>query len=280
MAGQINNDTDADVFSFSLEAGSRFTADINIDYPDSITFENVDTFMELIDTNGTTILAMDDVTNYNNNTFGSGGSGDGFDPWLINVPIANSGTYYLRISPETPDSGDYELLIHTDAQATFVGPDFSGDGILDCTDIDALVAEIAAGTNDPAFDLTGEGLVDLADRDSWLAQAGAVNIASGNPYLLADANLDETVDGLDFIAWNENRFTSNPAWCLGDFNADGFVDGGDFILWNDNRFTASDHPSSVLGSGPVELLYRRAHRSANTPGRSRTRRFGDLPRRR
>ena len=178
VAGQINNNTDADVFSFSLEAGSRFTADINLDYPDSIPFNNVDTFMELIDTNGTTVFASDDVTSYDGDTFGSGGSGDGFDPWLINVPIADSGTYYLRISPESPDSGDYELLIHTDPQATTVDPDFSGDGQLGCPDIDALVAEIAAGTDQPAFDLTGDGFVDLDDRDSWLTQAGVVNLPS------------------------------------------------------------------------------------------------------
>jgi hypothetical protein len=253
VAGQINTNTDVDVFSFALEAGTRFTADINIDFPDSIPFDNVDTFMELIDSNGTTVLASDDVTNYSSNTFGSGGSGDGFDPWLLNVPIANSGTYYLRISPESPDSGDYELLIHTDLQANTIDPDFSGDGLLDCEDIDALVAQIAAGTNNAGFDLTGDGFVDLDDRDSWLTQAGAVNLASGNPYLLGDTNLDGTVDGLDFMVWNKNRFSSNAAWCASDFNADGVIDGADFIIWNENRFMSASSNGILHGSGPVEF---------------------------
>jgi hypothetical protein len=73
-----------------------------------------------------------------------------------------------------------------------------------------------------------------------LAEAGEVNVGPDRPYLIGDANLDGFVDGLDFIVWNENRFTAEAAWCSGDFNADGFVDGMDFILWNENKFQASD----------------------------------------
>jgi len=43
--------------------------------------------------------------------------------------------------------------------------DFNGDSVWDVDDIDALVTEIADGTNDSAFDLTGDGAVDLEDRD-------------------------------------------------------------------------------------------------------------------
>lgn len=45
--------------------------------------------------------------------------------------------------------------------------DFNDDGLYDCVDIDALVAEIAAGSNNSAFDMTGDGLVTLADRDAY-----------------------------------------------------------------------------------------------------------------
>ena len=55
-------------------------------------------------------------------------------------------------------------------------PDFNNDGQLNCTDIDALVAEIAAGTNSSLFDLTGDGLVDIADLDEWRVQGGAANL--------------------------------------------------------------------------------------------------------
>jgi hypothetical protein len=118
--------------------------------------------------------------------------------------------------------------------------DFDGNGGYDCSDIDALVGVVAAGTYDAQFDLTGDGLVDDADLTTWLVVAGSQNLASGNPYLPGDANLDGVVDGNDFIAWNEHKFTEVAAWCSGDFTADGVVDGADFIVWNENKFTSSD----------------------------------------
>ncbi len=124
-------------------------------------------------------------------------------------------------------------------------PDFSGDGVLDCIDIDALVAQIAAGTNSSLFDLTGDGLVDTADLDEWRVQGGASNLPSGNPYLVGDANLDGTVDGQDYIAWNIHKFTNEASWCHGDFTADGVIDVQDFIKWNNNKFTSADGISVV-----------------------------------
>ena len=41
--------------------------------------------------------------------------------------------------------------------------------------------------------------MDLEDRDDWLAQAGAQHLTSGNPYRVADFNLDGVVDGQDFV---------------------------------------------------------------------------------
>ncbi len=118
--------------------------------------------------------------------------------------------------------------------------DFNDDGAYDCVDINTLTAEIASGTNDPSLDLNSDGNVDLLDRDEWLAEAGAANLASQNPYLLGDANLDGVVDVSDFGVWNANKFTNTDAWCSGDFTADGVADVGDFNLWNGNKFQASD----------------------------------------
>ena len=131
---------------------------------------------------------------------------------------------------------------------------FSGDGIYDCLDVDALVAEIAAGTNDAGFDLTGEGTVDSSDLTAWLAEAGAVNNANGNPFIPGDANLDGSVDASDFNVWNANRFTSTAAWCSGDFTADGAIDGSDFNVWNSNKFTSSDGVHSVPEPGSLSLF--------------------------
>jgi hypothetical protein len=132
--------------------------------------------------------------------------------------------------------------------------DFDHNGLHECVDVDDLVAEIVAGTHTSSFDLTGDGFVDAADLDEWLVQGGAANLPSGNPYLVGDANLDGTVDGLDFIEWNDHKFTSVAAWCSGDFNADGVIDGQDFILWNENKFTSSDGLSAVPEPGMGVIL--------------------------
>lgn len=137
---------------------------------------------------------------------------------------------------------------------TWVRADFNGDGLIDCLDIDSLVAEIVAGTNAPDFDLTGDGIVNIEDLDEWRIQGGAANLPSGNPYLEADANLDGVVDGLDFVVWNANKFTSVAAWCSGDFTADGMVDESDFVLWNENKFMSFDGISAVPEPGLGVLM--------------------------
>ena len=138
---------------------------------------------------------------------------------------------------------------------TGVDGDFDNDGIYGCSDVDALVADIASGSNTADFDLNGDGAVNGADLDAWLAEAGEVNIGPGRSFLDGDANLDGVVDVGDFNVWNANNFTGTPAWCSGDFNADGVVDTSDFNIWNTNKFTSSD-VSTVPepGSGMLMLL--------------------------
>lgn len=129
--------------------------------------------------------------------------------------------------------------------------DFNNDGIYNCLDVDALTREIVSQGNGPLYDLTGDGTVNQADLNSWLAEAGMVNLPSGNPYLLGDANLDGVVDGSDFGVWNSNKFTTVAAWCSGDFSADGVVDGSDFGIWNANKFRSADGASAVPEPGAI-----------------------------
>ena len=129
--------------------------------------------------------------------------------------------------------------------------DFDSDGDYDCADVDGLVVEIAAGTNDLDFDLTGDGLVDLDDLTQWRVTAGFANLPSGQPYPNGDANLDGVVDASDFNVWNSNKFTDTAAWCRGDWNADGFVDASDFNIWNANKFTSADHSTVAIPEPPL-----------------------------
>jgi len=112
--------------------------------------------------------------------------------------------------------------------------DFDRDANFDCQDINALVAEIAAGTDATSFDLSGDGVVDGDDLVEWFADASTAN-GFAEPFLPGDANLDGAVDELDFLAWNDNRFTATSSWCSGDFNHDGVVDVSDFNVWSINR---------------------------------------------
>ncbi len=176
---------------------------------------------------------------------------------LLEVPQAISSDGHFIIGHGF-GSGAWLATIFSDC-------DFDGDVSCDIVDLDALIMAIAAGTNDPQFDLTGDGAVDLMDRDAWLTQAGAENLPSGNAYLVADADLNGVVDGSDFIQWNASKFSSTGKWSMADFNGDGFTDGTDFILWNMNKFTSSDlvavpEPVSslfLLGSAIVLCIRRR-----------------------
>ena len=129
--------------------------------------------------------------------------------------------------------GAWRIEIYSDC-------DFDQDFTCNVTDIDALTNAIVTNSDDLLFDLDGNGEVTLDDRDEWLALAGGENLASGNPYLLGDANLDGSVDASDFNVWNSNKFATTAAWSRGDFNADGTTDTSDFNIWNNNKFTSSD----------------------------------------
>ncbi len=135
------------------------------------------------------------------------------------------------------DIGSHEYLAPVVVQSG--SPDFDGDGDADCDDIDALQAEIVAGTNNLTFDANGDGAVDALDQTQWLSDAATFN-GFATPYQQADFNLDRVVDVSDFGIWNAAKFTTNSSFCAGDANADGVVDVSDFGIWNAQKFTAAD----------------------------------------
>jgi hypothetical protein len=250
----IDDNSDVDFFSFTVSGASLL--DITLDSmgpsyfqgPQSgsqanfVTSEFSDLSLALFDTDGATLLATQNAT-------GQGGTESIFD---FNVA---PGEYFVRITGAQNNVQMYQLDIAVESGVTSLPGDFDDNGLFECDDVDALVASIAAGNNEPAFDLTGDNAVDNADLVEWLALAGAENLASGDSYLMGDANLDGNVDGVDFVNWNNNKFTSNAAWCSGDFDASGIVNGADFVIWNSNKFTTADGVQAVPEpTGLVSLL--------------------------
>jgi hypothetical protein len=205
----------------------------------------------LFDTNYRVVISYDAAT---------GGSQLWLDPTdqssqSISDPVGTASDIIQGFSLR--QAGDYQgsqIIDNVVVATTFAEALSGGVVVVDCdfddmngcngTDINLLMAAIADGTNDPNFDLTGDGNVNLDDRDRWLADAGTMNIAA--PYLVADFDLDGVVDGLDFIEWNNNKFTSITDWTAGNANGDTVVDGLDFIEWNNNKFTSSDSGLAVV----------------------------------
>lgn len=193
----LEDPTDWNEFWITIEGGqSANTYDVNV-YANG-------------DTNGTSFVV-------------SGGSGsDG------------SFASYLGLGlPSTPQSGalDVDFFgfkpgIHA-PQLPPPSGDFNGNGQLDAGDIDLLHAEIRAGTNDLAFDVTGDGSVDQNDRNFWV-----VDLA--NTYF-GDANFDGEFNSSDLVdvlrvGEYEDGIDNNSNWAEGDWDGNGDFDSGDFLI--------------------------------------------------
>ena len=179
----------------------------------------------------------------------------------VTAPAGIYGLVYTVRSPEHEDSEPFVIPYIYDPNDEFdiaaeqVGvdrlrastaaydlADLNRDGHADVTDLDLVVADVAAGLDSPVFDLTGDGIVNDEDVSEWRRLGGIANLPLGESYLEGDANLDGSVDVSDFNLWNQNQFTANAAWSAGDFNADGNVDVSDFNIWNSNTFQIAGEP--------------------------------------
>lgn len=152
--------------------------------------------------------------------------------------------------PVTTDFSTSEMAIDfiLSHPREYVVGDFIRDGALGSDDVDALVGEIVAGTNESMFDLTADGAVNSADLDQWLSEASTHNGFS-EAYLHGDSNLDGSVDATDLnnlaLSWQQDV----ERWSGGDFDADGRVDVADLnklaLNWRGSILAAAADNSPV-----------------------------------
>lgn len=126
--------------------------------------------------------------------------------------------------------------------------DFNDDTFCNTADIDLLMNENAAGTNDPAFDLNGDMVVDDGDRDAWLADAATENGLSA-PYFVGDSNLDLRVNAADLNVVGIDWLSDNNNWTNGNYTAAG-VNVQDLnamaLNWQ------AQHPDAPIGAAVPE----------------------------
>jgi hypothetical protein len=103
-----------DVYRFEATAGTLLSADI---MADSIFDQAVDATLYLYASDGETLLGVNDDKRYQGDLFGILNL-ESADPVLLNIFLAKTGTYYLRVArtpfigPDAPAAvGDYELLV-------------------------------------------------------------------------------------------------------------------------------------------------------------------------
>ncbi len=157
---------------------------------------------------------------------------------------------FVRVVPRTSAIGDFDY-----------------DGELTPHDIDLLTRVTLAGTDSRLFNLNQAMSrdVDGEDRRIWIEDLAGTKFG--------DANLDGSVDEIDFAAWEANRFRFDATWATGDFNGDGTTDGVDFNLWAANRTATAGasvpEPSiSMLWVLGAAYVLAQMHRSALATCRS------------
>jgi hypothetical protein len=102
--------------------------------------------------------------------------------------------------------------------------DFDSDQLLTANDIDLLSAEVRAGTNSAAFDVTGDNLVNEADRTEW------VNVLKATYF--GDANLDLEFNSSDLVAVlaaGTYEADVDATWATGDFDGNGRTNSSDLV---------------------------------------------------
>ena len=112
--------------------------------------------------------------------------------------------------------------------------DFDSNGILDISDIDDLLTQVAGGENPPTYDLNDDTLVNFEDIRVWTKDLANTWIG--------DVNLDGQFDSGDLVdVFKANQYEDsaleNSSWATGDWNGDHEFNSSDLVAaFQDNGF--------------------------------------------
>ena len=176
LLGSLSSSGEMDLYSFEAYQGDLLNIEVMSRVIDQRIGNVIDSQISILDDQGSLI-----------NYWGSDAFNDdeleSLDSILLDLTIPADGKYYMQVNAySASDTGDYELFAYrfNGAEQALAG-DFDNDGDYACADVDALVAEIVADTNNTAFDLTGDDLVNQFDLTAWLVTAGESSWLPGKP---------------------------------------------------------------------------------------------------
>lgn len=130
--------------------------------------------------------------------------------------------------------------------------DFDNDGMLDVDDIDLLIGEMRAGTNNASFDVNNDGTVDGGDLAELVEGADKLNSYIG------DSNLDGEFNSSDFVTvFTAAKYETGEAasWGQGDWNGDGLFNSSDFVsAFTSGGYEKGPRPAAVPEPSGLALL--------------------------
>lgn len=153
-----------------------------------------------------------------------------FDAMISNVVQLqlrhDSGSPSAQGTPVTASGGIDNVTLRGPA---FLPSDFDRNGVRNVEDLNLLLGEVRAGTNQKNFDRTEDGFVDIND-----IIASATWRADFNTYI-GDANLDGEFNTSDFVilfqaGQYEDAVSNNSKWQTGDWNGDGDFNTRDLLF--------------------------------------------------
>jgi hypothetical protein len=122
--------------------------------------------------------------------------------------------------------------------------DFTGDGAVDCSDIDSLSFQIQSGAHPSVFDLDADGLVDLQDLNVLVHELVVT--------WFGDADCDGEFNAADInavFASGKYNTGESASWHEGDWNADLVFDKKDLMVADSDGGYGEGPPTGVGGGG-------------------------------